>query len=57
MTWNDLQQARNDLNWPTTSKTQPTMTIPTTSKEKMWNDQQQADIQIILQYEAKNSLH
>ena len=32
-TWNDLQRTRNDLKWPTTSKTQPTTT---------WTYQQQA---------------
>ena len=57
MTWNDLQQARNDLKWPKTSKTTYNdLNIPTTSKEKMQNDQQQADFQIILQYGANSSL-
>ena len=66
--YNDLQRAKNDLKSPTASKKGPEMTqneldtiyndlnIPTTSKEKTRNDQQQADFQIILQYGANSSL-
>ena len=67
-TWNDLQRARNDMKWPLTRKKRPETThnekdttynhlnIPTTSKGKTRNDQEQADFQIILQYEANGSL-
>ena len=67
-TWNDLQRGRNSLKWSTSSKKQLETTHnkldtiyndlnkPTTRKEKMRNDQQQADFQIILQYGANGSL-
>ena len=62
------KQARNDLKQPTTSKKLPKtahnekeatyndLNIPTTSKGKMRNNQEQTDFQIILQYGANGSL-
>ena len=57
MTWNNLQQARNDLKWLTMSKTQPTMIWTYQQRaKKMQNHQQQGDFEIILQYGAIGSL-
>ena len=56
-TWSNLYQARNDLKQPTTSKKQPKWAEPTNNEQnKMQNNQQQVDFEIILQYEAIGSL-
>ena len=47
MTWNNPQQVKNDLQWA-----EPT----NNEQNKMQNNQQQADFEIILQYEAIGSL-
>ena len=49
-TWNDLQQAVNDLKWATANETQPTTisTYQQRAKEEL-EKQQQGDFEIILQ--------
>ena len=54
---NNLQLARNDLKRLAISKTQPKTTRTYLQQaKKALNDQQQADIEIILQYGAIGSL-
>ena len=42
--WNNLEQARNNLKWPTVSKKQPEMTY--NQQEITWNDLQRTDCNI-----------
>ena len=67
-TWNNLQGTRNDLKWYTTSSKRSEMThneynttynnlnLPTMSKIRLTNNQQQRDFEIILQYGMTGSL-